>query len=151
MISGYDYEFLQKHSYAKRILEIGTGESTEALKTGGAEIYTIDRTHRPVDGVNQYVMESEEFWKACDATGFDVYFIDANIGIGDVEEIFNRASNKFKVIFHDYTQYKNVMHINHDKGVHNYNLVLRYVYDKCHTEDLQTGGTHCALLECEKL
>ena len=149
MISGYDYDFLEEHSDAKRILEIGTGKSTEALKKGGAEIYTVDRTLRLVDGVNQYVMESEEFWKACDATGFDLYFIDANIGTGDVEEIFNRASNKFKVIFHDYTE--SGTHINHDKGVHNYELVLRYVYDKCHTEDLILGGTHCALMECEKI
>ena len=139
MISGYDYEFLQKHCDVTRILEIGTGKSTEALKTNGAEIHTIDRTYRPVDGVEQYIMESEEFWKTHDITGFDLFFIDANIGTGDVEEIYSRANDKFKVIFHDYNEGGN--HMNHDKGVHNYNLVLRYVLDKCHTE-FETGGRH---------
>ena len=148
MISGYDYEFLTKHCDVTRILEIGTGKSTEALKTNGAEIHTIDRTYRPVDGVEQYIMESEEFWKTHDITGFDLFFIDASIGTGDVEEIYSRANDKFKIIFHDYNEGGD--HINHDKGVHNYNLVIRYVLDKCHTE-FETGGTHCALLECEKI
>ena len=148
MISGYDYEFLQKHCDVTRILEIGTGKSTEALKTNGAEIHTIDRTYRPVDGVVQYIMESELFWKTHDVSGFDLFFIDANIGTGDVEEIYDRANDKFKIIFHDYNEGGN--HINHDKGVYNYNLVMRYVLDKCHTE-FETGGTHCALLECEKI
>lgn len=149
MISDQDYEFLQKHSNVKRVLEIGTGKSTEALKTNGAEIYTIDRTPRnTVDGVNEYVMESEEFWRTYDHRDFDLYFVDGNIGIGDVEEIFERASDYFKVIFHDYNE--GGTHRNHDKGVHNYKLVLQYVFEKCHTE-FETGGTHCALLECEKL
>lgn len=148
MISGHDYEYLVKHCDVERILEIGTGKSTEALKTNGAEIHTIDRIYRPVDGVKQYIMESEEFWKTYDIAGFDLFFIDASIGTGDVEEIYNRANNKFKVIFHDYNEGSD--HINHDKGVHNYNLVMRHVLDKCHTE-FETGGTHCALLQCEKI
>ena len=149
MISGYDYEYLQKHCDVNRVLEIGTGKSTEALKTNGAEIHTIDRNYRVyIDGVKQYIMESEEFWKTHDVSGFDLFFIDANIGTGDVEEIYSRANNKFKIIFHDYNEGGD--HINHDKGVHNYNLVMRYVLDKCHTE-FETGGTHCALLECEKM
>ena len=148
MISDSDYEFLQKHSDVKKVLEIGTGKSTEALKLNNAEIHTIDRTYREVDGVEQYIMESEEFWEMFDITGFDLYFVDGSIGIGDVEEIYDRANNKFKVIFHDYNEGGN--HVNFDKGVHNYKLVLKYVHDKCHTE-FETGGTHCALLECEKI
>ena len=151
MISGYDYEYLQKHCDVNRVLEIGTGKSTEALKTNGAEIHTIDRNYRVyIDGVKQYIMESEEFWKTHDITGFDLFFIDANIGTGDVEEIYSRANDKFKIIFHDYNEHVDWFHVNRDKGVHNYNLVLRYVHDKCHTE-FETGGTHCALLECEKI
>ena len=148
MISDSDYEFLQKHSDVKKVLEIGTGKSTEALKSNNAEIHTIDRTYREVDGVEQYIMESEEFWEMFDIRGFDLYFVDGNIGIGDVEEIYDRANDKFKVIFHDYNEDGN--HVNFDKDVHNYKLVLKYVHDKCHTE-FETGGTHCALLECEKI
>jgi len=149
MISDYDYEYLVKHCDVTRILEIGTGKSTEALRTNDAEVHTVDRIYRPVEEfVHQYVMESEEFWKTHDVSGFDLFFIDGSIGTGDVEEIYNRANDKFKVIFHDYNEGGN--HINHDKGVHNYNLVMRHVLDKCHTE-FETGGTHCALLQCEKI
>ena len=149
MISDSDYSFLEKHNNVDKILEIGTGRSTMALMTGGAEIHTIDRDyHSNMIDARQYHMESEVFWQAYDINGFDLFFIDGSIGIGDIEEIYDRANDKFKVIFHDYNE--GGTHKNFDKGVHNYNIMIRYVHDKCHTE-FETGGTHCALLECEKI
>jgi|TARA_B100000073_G_scaffold337347_1_gene333139 hypothetical protein len=142
-VSDEDFDFLLLHNNVSKVLEIGTGKSTRALVQSGAEVHTIDRVYRPLDfQAEQYIMESKEFWETFPYRGFDLYFIDASIGTGDAEEIFKRASNKFKIIFHDYRRY--------DKGVHNHKIMIKYLFDKCHIDE-STGGECCSLLECEKL
>ena len=142
-VSDEDYDFLLLHNNVNKVLEIGTGKSTKALAKSGAEVHTVDRVYRHIDcTADQYIMESKDFWETTEVSGFDLYFIDASIGTGDAENIFKRASNKFKIIFHDYRRY--------DKGVHNHKMMLKYLFDKCHTDE-STGGECCSLIECEKL
>ena len=146
MISGSDYKFLSIHNNVKKICEIGTGtgKSTRALSSNGAVVYTMDQhDHNPIfkEKVHHYNIHSRDFWLNYDIKDFDLYFIDATIGYPDAVEIFKRASKIFKIIYHDYIDY--------EKGVSNNEIVLKYIHDKCHTE-FALGGSHCAMLECEK-
>jgi hypothetical protein len=146
-IGDRDKIFLEKYSNVKKICEIGTGtgKSTKALSKYGAEVHTIDmydHLAKLPKNTNFYFMHSHHFWKTHSVSGFNLYFIDAGIKLVDAEEIFKRATNNFKIIFHDYYL--------KDKGVHNHKLMVKYLFDKCHiTETL--GGKICSLLECEKL
>lgn len=147
-ISHEDYDFLVEHSNVNKICEIGTGcgYSTQALSSRGAEVHTVDQfDHSPTwkVAVARYVMHSKRFWEKHDVRDFDLYFIDGTLGTGDVEYMFERASDQFKIIYHDYMYF--------DKGVQNHKIVLKYMFDKCHTEFTPRGGSHCAMLECEKL
>lgn len=147
-ISSQDYDFLVEHSNVNKICEIGTGSgnSTQALSSRGAEVHTVDRyDHDPEfnEPVTRYIMHSSQFWETTEIKDFDLYFIDAQLGTGDVEYIFKRATDNFKIIYHDF-MYGN-------KGILNHEIVLKYMFDKCHTEFTPRGGSHCAMLECEKL
>lgn len=146
MISGSDYKFLSIHNNVKKICEIGTGtgKSTRALSSNGAIIYTMDQhDHNPIfkEKVHHYNIHSRDFWLNYNIKDFDLYFIDATIKHVDAVEIFKRASKIFKIIYHDYIDY--------EKGVRNNEIILKYIHDKCHTE-FALGGSHCAMLECEK-
>lgn len=147
-ISSKDIFFLREHSNVKKICEIGTGSgrSTKALSKWGAEVHTIDQYDHQAE-YNQknakfYFMHSNHFWKTHNKSGFNLYFIDATINLIDAKEIFKRATDNFKIIFHDYK--------GEDKGVHNHKMMIQYLFDKCHTEE-STGGGCCSLIECEKL
>ena len=147
-ISDKDYKFLTEHSDVNKICEIGTGSgySTQALSCNGAEVHTVDQyDHDPEfnEPVTRYIMHSKQFWESTEVSNFDLYFIDASLGWGDVEYIFERAADNFKIIYHDFMY--------NDKGVQNHKLVLKYMSVMCHTHFTPRGGTHCAMLECEKL
>ncbi len=147
MISGKDYNFLSIHNNVKKICEIGTGtgKSTRALSSNGAIVYTMDQNnHNPIfkEKVHHYNIHSRDFWLKYDIKDFNLYFIDATIGYPDAVEIFKRASKIFKIIYHDY--------INYEKGVTNNEIILKYIHDKCYPIGFTLGGSHCAMLECEK-
>ena len=149
-ISSLDKKFLIKHSNVKKICEIGTGsgKSTKALGTYNAEIHTIDMFDHGAELIPKtakfYFMHSTHFWKTYNVSGFNLYFIDANIRLVDAKEIFERATDNFKIIFHDYRD--------EDKGVKNHRMMIRYLFDKCHTEESTGGcGKCCSLIECEKI
>ena len=148
MISGKDYNFLSIHNNVKKICEIGTGtgKSTRALSSNGAIVYTMDQNnHNPIfkEKVHHYNIHSRDFWLYFyDIKDFDLYFIDATIKYPDAIEIFKRASKIFKIIYHDYIDY--------EKGVSNNEIVLKYIHDKCYPIGFTLGGSHCAMLECEK-
>ena len=107
-ISSLDKKFLITHSNVKKICEIGTGSgrSTKALGTHNAEIHTIDQYDHGAELIPKtakfYFMHSHHFWKTYNISDFNLYFIDANIKLLDAQEIFKRATDNFKIIFHDY-------------------------------------------------
>lgn len=147
-VSRKDHEFLTSVSNVKKILEIGTGSgySTTALSKHGAVVHTVDEFwHNPQfnEPVHFYNIPSEVFWQRSDERDFDLYFVDARLGPGDVEELYARASNQFMVVWHDYKQY--------DKGWYNHKLMIRYVFERCHTTDIKIYGSACGMFECEKL
>lgn len=148
MISVEDYTFLSIHNNVKKICEIGTGtgKSTRALSGNGAIVYTMDQNnHNPIfkENVHHYNIHSRDFWLYFyDIKDFDLYFIDATIKYPDAVEIFKRASKIFKIIYHDYIDY--------EKGVRNNEIILKYIHDKCYPIGFRLGGSHCAMLECEK-